>query len=167
MRAEETENGWAMRNRASERERVSVCVLRGSSEDTESLQAHLNKRACEAELTTDNSEERERERRRIIISRREGLKTDSHPSTGKRRHHSGTVASVPCSSTEEHCLVSCMCLCLPTSISHSPTVFRRFCPLHSPAMIPWVLLLLWLSGHGKFSKSSCLFITSCVPVIAV
>ncbi|XP_033487443.1 kin of IRRE-like protein 3 isoform X6 [Epinephelus fuscoguttatus] len=41
-----------------------------------------------------------------------------------------------------------MCLCLPTSISHSPTVFRRFCPLHSTAMIPWVLLLLWISGHG-------------------
>ncbi|XP_045930254.1 kin of IRRE-like protein 3 isoform X1 [Micropterus dolomieu] len=41
-----------------------------------------------------------------------------------------------------------MCLCLPTSISHSPTVFRRFCPLHSPVMIPWVLLLLWISGHG-------------------
>lgn len=147
-------------------------MLRGSSEDTESLQAHLNKRACEAELTTDNSKsdrERERERRRIISRRRrrEGLKTDSHPSTGKRRHHSGTVASVPCSSTEEHCLVSCMCLCLPTSISHSPTVFRRFCPLHSPAMIPWVLLLLWISGHGKFSRSSCLFITSRVPVIAV
>ncbi|XP_029303084.1 kin of IRRE-like protein 3 isoform X2 [Cottoperca gobio] len=41
-----------------------------------------------------------------------------------------------------------MCLCLPTSISHSPTVFRRFCPLNSTVMIPWVLLLLWISGHG-------------------
>ncbi|XP_053278117.1 kin of IRRE-like protein 3 [Pleuronectes platessa] len=41
-----------------------------------------------------------------------------------------------------------MCLCLPTSISHSPTAFCRFCPLHSPVMIPWVLLLLWISGHG-------------------
>lgn len=29
-----------------------------------------------------------------------------------------------------------MCLCLPTSISHSPTVFRRFCPLHSTPQ-PW------------------------------
>ncbi|XP_034080644.1 kin of IRRE-like protein 3 isoform X13 [Gymnodraco acuticeps] len=38
---------------------------------------------------------------------------------------------------------------LPTSISHSPTIFRRFCPLHSTVMIPWVLLqLLWISGHG-------------------
>lgn len=44
---------------------MSVCVLRGSSEDTESLQAHLNKRACEAELTTDNSKsDRQRERER-------------------------------------------------------------------------------------------------------
>lgn len=50
VRAEETENGWATRNRASERERVSVCMLRVSSEDTQSLQAHINKRACEAEL---------------------------------------------------------------------------------------------------------------------
>ncbi|XP_068441279.1 kin of IRRE-like protein 3 isoform X10 [Clinocottus analis] len=41
-----------------------------------------------------------------------------------------------------------MCLCLPTSISHSPTVFRRFCPLHSTVMIPRVLLLLWIFGHG-------------------
>lgn len=57
VRAEETENGWATRNRASERERVSVCVLRVTSEDTESLQSHLNKRAREAELTTGNSEE--------------------------------------------------------------------------------------------------------------
>ncbi|XP_063762271.1 kin of IRRE-like protein 3 [Eleginops maclovinus] len=42
-----------------------------------------------------------------------------------------------------------MCWCLPTSISHSPTVFRRFCPFYSTVMIPWVLLqLLWISGHG-------------------
>ncbi|XP_069390508.1 kin of IRRE-like protein 3 isoform X1 [Paralichthys olivaceus] len=41
-----------------------------------------------------------------------------------------------------------MCLCLPTSVSHSPTVFCRFCPLHPPVMISWVLLLLWISGHG-------------------
>ncbi|XP_034557267.1 kin of IRRE-like protein 3 isoform X2 [Notolabrus celidotus] len=27
---------------------------------------------------------------------------------------------------------------------HTP----RFCPLHSRVMIPWVLLLLWISGHG-------------------
>lgn len=78
-----------------------------------------------------------------------------------------TVASVPCSRTEEHCLVSCMCLCLPTSISHSPTIFHRFYPLYSPAMIPWVLLLLCVFGHRKFSTSSCLFIISCVSVIAV
>lgn len=31
---------------------MCVCALRVSSEDTESLQAHINKRACEAELTT-------------------------------------------------------------------------------------------------------------------
>lgn len=41
--AEETANGWATRNRASERERVSVCAQ--SSGDAESLQAHLNNRA--------------------------------------------------------------------------------------------------------------------------
>ncbi|XP_031716653.1 kin of IRRE-like protein 3 isoform X9 [Anarrhichthys ocellatus] len=47
-----------------------------------------------------------------------------------------------------------MCLCLPTSISHSPTVFRRFCPQHSTVMIPWVLLLLWISGHGAAAMFS-------------
>ncbi|KAK2846995.1 hypothetical protein Q5P01_009994 [Channa striata] len=26
--------------------------------------------------------------------------------------------------------------------------FYWFCPLHSPVMIPWVLILLWISGHG-------------------
>ncbi|XP_036942672.1 kin of IRRE-like protein 3 isoform X4 [Acanthopagrus latus] len=26
--------------------------------------------------------------------------------------------------------------------------FHWFCPLHSPVMIPWVLLLLWISGRG-------------------
>ncbi|XP_037630998.1 kin of IRRE-like protein 3 [Sebastes umbrosus] len=47
-----------------------------------------------------------------------------------------------------------MCLFLPTPISHSPTVFRRFCPLHSTVMIPWVLLILWSSGHGAQSSFS-------------
>ncbi|XP_068441278.1 kin of IRRE-like protein 3 isoform X9 [Clinocottus analis] len=47
-----------------------------------------------------------------------------------------------------------MCLCLPTSISHSPTVFRRFCPLHSTVMIPRVLLLLWIFGHGAAAMFS-------------
>lgn len=69
MRAEETENGWATRSRASERGRVSVresvcvrvCALRVGSKDTESLQAHINKRErarqSRAALTTGNSEE--------------------------------------------------------------------------------------------------------------
>ena len=106
--------------------------------------------------------QRVRRRRRGRRGRggRAGPETDYQPSSGKRRHHWGTVASLnplepdpphpTHNSTEGHCLLSCMCLCLPTSISHSPTVFCRFCPLHSPVMIPWVLLLLWISGHGEF-----------------
>ncbi|KAK1899712.1 Cullin-9, partial [Dissostichus eleginoides] len=105
------------RNPASERGSEHVCVL--SSEDTESLKAHVNKRACEAEPTPGNSED----------------------------------------STEEHCLILCMSWCLPTSISHSPTVFRRFCPLHSTVMIPWVLLqLLWISGHELRIVVPCAFL---------
>ncbi|XP_051254144.1 kin of IRRE-like protein 3 isoform X2 [Dicentrarchus labrax] len=113
VRAEETENGLAIRNRASERERVSVCVLRVSSEDTESPQAHINKRACEAELTAGNSEEWHTERKET-----QG-ETEKKKNQQKKRR------------TEDR---------LPA--------FHWFCPLHSPVMIPWVLLLLWISGHG-------------------
>ncbi|XP_059186940.1 kin of IRRE-like protein 3 [Centropristis striata] len=48
-----------------------------------------------------------------------------------------------------------MCLLLPTSISHSPSVvFPRFCPLHSTVMIPWLLVLLWISAHGAAAMFS-------------
>ncbi|XP_056297942.1 kin of IRRE-like protein 3 isoform X4 [Pseudoliparis swirei] len=48
-----------------------------------------------------------------------------------------------------------MCVCLPTSISNSPTVSRRrFCPLHFTVMIPRVFLLLWISGHGAAAMFS-------------
>ena len=109
MRAEETQNGWATRSRASERARVRVCVCvcKGSesaAEDTECLQAHITKRerarqrgAVHRQLRRVTHREEgetrgrrrpvnrggERERDREKERERDGLKTDYQPSTGK------------------------------------------------------------------------------------
>lgn len=50
VRAEDSENGWAMRTRASERGRGSACIPGLSSGDAESLQAHIIKRVGQSRL---------------------------------------------------------------------------------------------------------------------
>lgn len=70
MRAEETQNGWATRNRASEREGVSVCVLRvkqrrhrksTSSHQQESVRGRADHRQL-CRVTKRGPKHRERDR---------------------------------------------------------------------------------------------------------
>lgn len=94
MRAIDSENGWAKRNSASKRGRVNVRILRVSSEEAESPQAHITTAENDRRIghpatlksqTHTKEPRREKEKRKSTGKRREGQNTHIQLSSGKKK----------------------------------------------------------------------------------